>query len=471
MPFNPDLFIPDQIDPAVQQARDREGLKIVQSEPATDYNAREIARRTKSLGSAPAAPVAFDHSKFVPDDETAPAPVKATDPAKAATPNSWVAEHLGDAVAGLQGIGRGFTAGASIYPQAVFNRLGTQASNFMDRPNETPAQQRAAEASNTWANALAEARQQNADIAAAHPLSYGGGQLVGAGTLGAATGGTSLASLAGSGALAGGVQGYTQNAGTDQSSWQDVKDAATGAGIGGALGTVGKLIPMARTALARQGESAALPGLTGKLFGSAAGRTFAPPKASDAILQQLMETGKVGEVMTRMSQPQRQALRDLALKSGVAQTGSKLISSTPSLLGNSLLYGAGGGAIGGTVGALTPGRSALDDAKSGAIIGAGVGGMSSLKTLIGQYGAAVAAKTANAIPKTTGGALAGAGRQEAVPMAVGSPSRWTYSEFLNRYEGADSADAKAAVKNEFARQQLPAGQTAGDDDLPYSSPL
>lgn len=156
---------------------------------------------------------------------------------------------LDELFTGIRGFGQGATAGTIQYPQAYI---------MANTANETPANvtlpqqvrrgsiprtgyygagdERAYAAPKTpqmsFQEALASLREDNAAMAKRNPLSWYGGQTVGAATLGAATGGTGVISNVGRQAVIGGLEGYNEK--------NDIEDAKLGALVGGGLGAAGQ---------------------------------------------------------------------------------------------------------------------------------------------------------------------------------------------------------------------------------------
>jgi hypothetical protein len=304
--------------------------------------------------------------------------------------------ELGDnAAAATRGFGKSATLGLIQYPQAGLMKL-VNGGTFKDN--------------------LANLREDEAQVAAAHPIPYGAGSLAGTALTAAGTGGGGLIGMAGRGAIQGGVSGFTQN--------EDFGDAAAGAGLGAVLGGAGRAVDYGKARFVRSQ-------LTKHYSGAAA---EAQAKMSDLIVKRAqlqaakataaspaelaqIEQG-IGQVTQGIGQARGQ-LKQLKPKLNTANNGteeemmnlaagsglhSPLINST---LKNTTAQFAGASGLGAVLGG---GSAALmgNDPVKGAMAGAGLFGSASVlpgkaamlaRVPLGATETAARAATATMVPK------------------------------------------------------------------------
>lgn len=204
---------------SVQADRDSEARRIIQSEfdKETDPDAKAgLGRELARLGGTPTT--AKKTIRFTPDNDQ---PTTATD--KAAPPS--IVKPITDTQAAAYGVTRGAGLGLAKYPIAGI----AMAADYVRNPN--------ARDHLGWKQALGYMEQGTDEARNEHPASFYSGEVGGALATAPMSGGGSMASLAGRGAVSGAVQGYTGK--------EDLGDAGIGAGIGGTLGMLARPITKA----------------------------------------------------------------------------------------------------------------------------------------------------------------------------------------------------------------------------------
>jgi hypothetical protein len=236
-----------QVDPAVQRERDREALKIKQTERATATDPgvvaaldREIARDTTKMGpsrwreidaelaTAATPPAAAQVTPAMP--LTAPAGRRGGTSRElrgsygGEQAPGQTTENVSDLTPLLVSTSRGLTSNLIQYPTAALTYL---------LPGET----------GTYGERLANVKGMYQQMEQEHPIQSGLGQLAGTGIQAVYTGGGSLPAALGWGALSGGASGFSQN--------ESLGEGAIGAGTGAVFGAGGRLIPAAQGAAVR----------------------------------------------------------------------------------------------------------------------------------------------------------------------------------------------------------------------------
>lgn len=131
---------------------------------------------------------------------------------------------LDELMTGVQGVGRGVTAGLTDYPAAALN-MAVNGGDYKD--------------------SLKDIRTNNERMAQENPYSWNGGNVIGGLTQAGLTGGAGLARMVGTGAATGAVSGFTEN--------DDVMEALKGAGLGAALGGAGRGLERIRAYAVKKG--------------------------------------------------------------------------------------------------------------------------------------------------------------------------------------------------------------------------
>ncbi len=144
-----------------------------------------------------------------------------------------LSELMSGILPAVRGVGQGAMLGLQRYPAAAGMTL-------LDRL--------VGEGKLTYEEALALIREQDVQDVENYPKARIGGEIVGSVANALGTGGAGLARTVGRTALQGGVQGFTQNAGFDNT----LRDVGQGAAIGGAFGLAGGGLELAKTKGAKE---------------------------------------------------------------------------------------------------------------------------------------------------------------------------------------------------------------------------